>query len=94
MPKRIQLSRRKGWRMPSNTTSVARPSRWGNPYQILATGSRELSVRLFREWTALPDMAPYRQRAHDFLWGQNLACWCGPDQLCHADILLEIANAD
>ena len=24
-PKRIQLSRRKGWRMPENTVTVARP---------------------------------------------------------------------
>lgn len=27
------------------------------------------------------------------LRGKNLACWCGPDQKCHADILLELANA-
>jgi hypothetical protein len=27
-----------------------------------------------------------------FLRGKNLACWCGPEQACHADILLEIAN--
>lgn len=27
------------------------------------------------------------------LRGKNLACWCAPDQKCHADILLEIANS-
>lgn len=26
------------------------------------------------------------------LAGRNLACWCPLDQLCHADVLLEIAN--
>lgn len=26
------------------------------------------------------------------LAGKNLACWCPPDQPCHADVLLEIAN--
>lgn len=26
------------------------------------------------------------------LRGKDLACWCKPDQPCHADILLEIAN--
>lgn len=26
------------------------------------------------------------------LKGKNLACWCAPDQLCHADVLLEVAN--
>jgi hypothetical protein len=30
-PERIQLRRTPGWRKPSNTVVVARPSRWGNP---------------------------------------------------------------
>jgi hypothetical protein len=34
-PKRVQLSRKKGWRMPENTVSVARPGRFGNPFKIL-----------------------------------------------------------
>jgi hypothetical protein len=25
--------------------------------------------------------------------GKNLACWCALDQPCHADVLLELANA-
>jgi hypothetical protein len=33
-PRRIQLSRRKGWRMPPLTVNVARPSRFGNPYVV------------------------------------------------------------
>jgi hypothetical protein len=28
------------------------------------------------------------------LAGRNLACWCKPDQPCHADVLLKLANAD
>lgn len=32
-PKRIQLSRKKGWRMPPNTVIVSRPSKWGNPFE-------------------------------------------------------------
>jgi Domain of unknown function (DUF4326) len=28
-----------------------------------------------------------------FLRGKNLMCWCPADQPCHADILLELANA-
>ena len=27
------------------------------------------------------------------LGGRNLACWCALDKPCHADALLEIANA-
>ena len=26
------------------------------------------------------------------LKGKNLACWCGLDEICHADVLLKIAN--
>lgn len=26
------------------------------------------------------------------LAGKDLACWCGLDELCHADVLLELAN--
>lgn len=28
------------------------------------------------------------------LKGRNLACFCGLDQPCHADVLLHLANAD
>jgi hypothetical protein len=28
------------------------------------------------------------------LAGYDLACWCPLDQPCHADVLLELANAD
>ena len=27
------------------------------------------------------------------LRGRDLACWCPPDRPCHADVLLELANA-
>ena len=33
-PRRIQQKRTKGWRMPLFTKSVARPSKWGNPFRI------------------------------------------------------------
>jgi hypothetical protein len=32
--------------------------------------------------------------AREELAGKNLACWCALDQPCHADVLLELANAD
>jgi hypothetical protein len=28
-----------------------------------------------------------------FLRGKNLACWCALNEPCHADVLLEVANA-
>lgn len=33
-PKRVQLRRTKGWHKPAGTISVARPSRWGNPFRV------------------------------------------------------------
>lgn len=34
MPERFRLSRSSGWRMPPGGMSVARPSRWGNPFFV------------------------------------------------------------
>ena len=33
-PRRVRLSRTKGFRLPPNTVVVSRPSRWGNPFQV------------------------------------------------------------
>jgi hypothetical protein len=33
-PQRIQLSRQRGFRLPLNAKSVARPSKWGNPFVV------------------------------------------------------------
>ena len=43
MPKRIQLRRTKGWRMPEGAISVARPTRWGNPW-IVGNPDDEVAV--------------------------------------------------
>lgn len=103
-PIRIQLSRRKGWRMPPNTVKVARPSGWGNPYRIgpaiecqgvkIPAMTRELAVQCYREH--IERMLAAHQSTRDAvatLRGKNLACWCPLDQPCHADVLLEKANA-
>lgn len=36
---------------------------------------------------------PVFREAVESLRGHDLACWCPLDQPCHADVLLEIANA-
>lgn len=95
-PRRIQLSRRAGWRMPANTVKVARPSRWGNMFTVEVCGSRAKAVEMFAceaGYLQFSDgdrydawIAPLR--------GRNLACWCPLDgEPCHADVLLELANA-
>jgi hypothetical protein len=148
MPERIQLRRTKGWRLPEGAVTVARPTKYGNPFPIdgdwaiwtaLAlgykanpAGRRQAAVSLHRAWATgqpvdrqpfagdgaieysdgsvvpmveivvgfaltaarlspaptlppIPDFAPLR--------GLDLACWCPLDQPCHADVLLELANA-
>jgi hypothetical protein len=96
-PVRVQLSRRKGWRMPANTVSVARPGRFGNPFkhpEMLdgtpwgQTRARHHAVEDFRD--ALEEgslVLPLEE-----LRGKNLACWCPLLEPCHADVLLELAN--
>lgn len=58
-PVRVQLSRKKGWRMPANTVSVARPAKFGNPFKIRAaieigyaseTTAQRFVVGCFRDW--------------------------------------------
>jgi hypothetical protein len=47
-PKRIQLSRTKGWRMPPNTVKVDRSTKWGNPFIVSANGDAAYCVQLYR----------------------------------------------
>lgn len=114
MPKRIQLSRAKGWRLPPRTVKVDRSTRFGNPYVIGEPTDMKQARRW--GWNISPSgqckvcgdvaaaVAAFRHALfwdtaiHDFvrneLGGKDLACWCGPDEPCHADVLIEIANSD
>ncbi|WP_232013517.1 DUF4326 domain-containing protein [Cereibacter sphaeroides] len=38
-PRRIQLSRAKGWRMPPGAVKVDRSTKWGNPFVVNHPGS-------------------------------------------------------
>lgn len=105
MPQRIQLSRKKGWRKPTNAVVVSRPSKWGNPYKagtwVRLDGGHlpvqlktvDDAVKLFRLQATDPEIGHrLREDARRELRGQDLACWCPLDKPCHADVLLEIAN--
>jgi hypothetical protein len=50
MPKRIQLKRTRGWRMPPGAVKVDRTTAWGNPWVVGAIGVPDAaeSVRRFR----------------------------------------------
>lgn len=114
MPKRIQLSRKRGWRLPDRTVKVDRTTRWGNPYRV----NERVDLKQVKRWgwqfsrpglnhicgCSQEAVAKFRHALfwdsaiHDFvrneLGGKDLACWCSPDQPCHADVLIEIANSD
>ncbi len=119
-PTRIQLSRKKGWKMPENTVKVDRSTGFGNPFPVVKSISMsmgkatdvwivgtfegpnmwlcdteaeatDLAVKAYRSWIAV--QSGLRDRAQLALRGKNLACWCRLGKPCHADVLLEIANA-
>jgi hypothetical protein len=103
-PRRIQRSRAKGWKMPPNTVYVGRPTRWGNPFAGPLAAERfhrwlngemsTLESRGLMQWAVAPRVRfEITLQAPIHLRGKNLACWCRLDQPCHADVLLELANA-
>jgi hypothetical protein len=91
-PKRIQLSRKKGWKLPPNTVVVSRPSKWGNPFRVdeFLGKTRAWATNAFRcQLQRQPETIKELQQE---LRGKNLACWCPLNEPCHADILLRLAN--
>jgi hypothetical protein len=105
-PTRIQLRRAKGWRMPENTVKVDRTTPLGNPFAVGRDGNQAYCVQLHRDlmggFIALTAKATIESQQRHLqaarvhlpaLRGKNLACWCALGSPCHADTLLEIANA-
>jgi len=54
-------------------------------------GDAKTAVEAFR---AMQVPALYGPQELFEIRGRDLACWCPLDQPCHADVLLEIANAE
>jgi hypothetical protein len=104
-PRRIQRQRTRGWRMPPNTVYVGRRTMWANPYFIDADCQHLSWFRADLELERGAERAPTvaNSRLSALFWrmarrlsdlrGKHLACWCRLDQPCHADVLLELANA-
>lgn len=109
MAKRVQLSRKKGWKMPENTVKVSRPGPWGNPFIVGKDGDREYCVELYKHMLngylpvvnrggatiqSLTTTRKFVAENVSSLRGKDLACWCRVDgKPCHADVLLELANS-
>lgn len=103
-PTRITLSRKAGWRMPENTVKVTRPGKWGNPFKIgdphphpdencRPIRDAAEAVELFTIHAGVLGLHENICTEAHTLRGKNLACWCKQGQPCHADVLLELANA-
>lgn len=92
--------------MPAGAVYVGRPSRWGNPWKAGELGprvsgsaagdrewylDRELAVRAFARLT-VPERLAQNPAWLEPLRGRDLVCWCLLSVLCHADVLLQLAN--
>ena len=73
-----------------NAVYVGRPTKWGNPFIIGRDGTRDEVIAKYADW--LDGMMHNGLLDLDELQGKDLVCWCAPLP-CHADILLEMANA-
>lgn len=98
-PKRIQRKRTKGFKLPEDCVYVGRPTKWGNPFTCYSGRAPEVSVAMYRRYmlekirTYIPNAAPqYRGLNIEELRGKDLACWCGEGDVCHATVLIELAN--
>jgi Domain of unknown function (DUF4326) len=106
-PRRVQLRRVKGWRMPANTVKVDRTTLFGNPFSVKEYG-HDYAVALHRAWLSGRSIGKELSKgllqrrkavleAVPALRGKSLACWCplpeyGEPDNCHAALLLELAN--
>ena len=104
MPKRIQLRRTKGWRMPAGAVKVDRATKWGNPFKAGAenpfvlgavVADRRHAFCLYRGHA--PHVPALVEAARRELAGRDLACWCrelepGEEDECHGAVLLALAN--
>ncbi|MDX6740263.1 DUF4326 domain-containing protein [Actinocorallia sp. A-T 12471] len=74
-PRRIRLSRKRGWRKPEGAIVVSRPSKWGNPFPVGKrmppeyggeyVPDRATSVALYREaFEAFTEGTPYPRGAN------------------------------
>lgn len=83
---------------PKEAIYVGRPTKFGNPYTHLKgktlarfqVPSAAHAVEAFKTWLlSQPELI---KAAKAELRGKDLVCWCKPGP-CHADILMEVANA-
>lgn len=78
-----------GKRTTDSQVYVGRRTKWGNPWKIGESGTREEVIALFEEY--IKEVVLRQPEFLDELRGKDLVCWCAPEA-CHADILIKLAN--
>ncbi|MCU0783202.1 MAG: DUF4326 domain-containing protein [Verrucomicrobia bacterium] len=98
-PNTVCVTRPGKWGNPFRVADFAEANR------IIPNHVAEHCVALFRRGLEFELVAKAHGQPVAFDWarrivdalpelrGKNLACWCKPGTPCHADVLLEIANA-
>lgn len=75
--------------IPDGAVSIARPSKWGNPFIVSDEIPRGVAVEMYRTWVYTQ---PWLLKAiREELRGKDLVCTCAP-LACHGDVQLKIAN--
>ena len=75
---------------PPDAVYVGRPTKWGNPFAMHTEAERDWVCDQYERY--VQERPTLIAQARKELKGKDLVCWCAPKR-CHADVLLEIANA-
>lgn len=54
MPRRLTLSRQKGFRLPEGAVSVTRPGFWGNPFRVVHRADLDAASPWLCQWPGSP----------------------------------------
>jgi hypothetical protein len=108
-PVAIQLSRRRGFKLPPGIINVARPGKYGNPFIVGKHGDRARCVELCALLLAgylnisvdaecIAAQKKFRRNVYEHLdeikKAKGFACWCRLDgKPCHRDLFIKISTA-
>lgn len=94
----VVVSRPSKWGNPFNWRQVQ--AEWGGS----DAEAKAAAASIYRDWLTMEEPERFGEGLRPArvviladlasLRGQNLACWCKKDESCHADVLLELANAE
>lgn len=96
----VRVSRPGKFGNPFTVIGCAEAGFQGTPTELAQRCVSAFEVWLGPHWRNNWDGAESKRRREYILSnigklrGKNLACWCKPGAPCHADVLLELANAD